>query len=364
MKIVHTGDIHLGYSAYGKLSLSGMNQRMMDVFDSFEHMVDFCINEKVDVLMISGDLFHSLKPSMSTLAFCMQQMSRLSDNGIHVLIVGGNHDTPKSKLVSSPLETLKFFDNVTCAVDDTKSVSIGDADFVLVPYIFDKKRLMEELSKAASLVREGRLSVLIIHMAYGKFKMMQYDEVCIEPDETIDMDAFDYVAMGHYHTSWTDENLAYSGSLERLTFNEKDDEKGFWLITTPLMTLEKVKNDAREMVDLPDVDLIDTTSPTSDIVDSLKDVAIKDRIFRMRVKNIPALLYRALDFRELRKRTESATNFEFIFEIQEEVVEYEEVERKAFRSMYDEWSDFATSRHADNDLVRLGQYYIQKADIN
>ena len=362
-RILFTADTHLGFSAYNKISPSGQNQRQEDVFNAFGELVDDAIRCKVDAVIICGDLFHSLKPSMRTLAFCMGKISLLQNADIKVLIIGGNHDTPKSTGISSPLEALAFFDNVQIALDKTVVGDIGNCRFVMVPYIANRDNLLSALKEASDMTSKERANILMVHLAYGKFQTMQYDEVCLMPEEMDKIKRnFDFVAMGHYHGSYLGKDIGYSGSLERLTFNEVNDKKGYYIINTDgngISGIDFVERKAREMLDLPDIDLSGSTDPTDDILHALP--IIDGKIYRMKINKIPALLYRSLDFRKLRNTTESATNFEFLFDIEEEKVTYE-VTRTSFKSMVDEWKEFTKERKADEKLIELGVNYILRGD--
>ena len=46
MKILHIADTHLGYSAYRKTTDDGINQREIDVYNAFEHFIDYAIKNK------------------------------------------------------------------------------------------------------------------------------------------------------------------------------------------------------------------------------------------------------------------------------------------------------------------------------
>jgi hypothetical protein len=68
-----------------------------------------------------------------------------------------------------------------------------------------------------------------------------------------------------------------------------------------------------------------------------------------------------LDFRALRKATEMATNFDFLFEIKEEELDFE-TEQASFKTILEEWADYTQERNLDNKIVSLGAGYIKEAE--
>ena len=63
MKILHVSDTHLGYSAYRKATLDGINQREIDTYDAFKQFIDYAVKTKPDLIIHAGDLFDSVRPN-------------------------------------------------------------------------------------------------------------------------------------------------------------------------------------------------------------------------------------------------------------------------------------------------------------
>jgi DNA repair exonuclease SbcCD nuclease subunit len=361
MKILHTGDVHLGFSAYGSVDDDGINRRQADIFGSFGSLVDRAISERVDCVLICGDLFNNLKNSNLTIGFCMDRLSRLNRNGIATCIISGNHDTPKTSGAASPLVIPEFMDNIICAYDDYRYHNVGELGIHMIPYTADRERFEEMTETARFNTRSDRFDILMLHAAVDTFRMLQYDEIVLTKTEIADLKrSFDYVALGHYHGKWIDDNVAYCGSLESLTFNEKDDEKGFIIIDDGKPTFVKNEN-ARRMTELPGIELSDTDDPTGDILGNIAGSDIDGCICRMRITNVPALVYRALDFRRLKLSVKDALFFDFIFDICEEVLDFNTTQA-SFKSVSEEWSDFTNAQNVDAEIIALGSDYIEKFD--
>ncbi len=88
MRILHTGDWHLG-KRLGRFS------RLEEQREVMAEIVEIAENEKVDVVLLAGDVYDVSNPSPSAMDLLGQTMERLSDGGRRpVLAVAGNHDSP------------------------------------------------------------------------------------------------------------------------------------------------------------------------------------------------------------------------------------------------------------------------------
>jgi DNA repair exonuclease SbcCD nuclease subunit len=237
-RIVHTADLHLdpdyAYLAYNKLE-----ERRLDFLNAFDQIIDFCIEEKPDALLISGDFYDKILPRNDPRVHIIERFKELSlkSRNTKVLVISGNHDTPKSRdEAKTPVDTLKALDNIT--VFDNKT------QFRKVVLEKDGKRLgiygksfyglkgnlnpVENLPKC----RED-LGIAMIHGSVKEMNPIYSDYSQYAPfsiKDGVDKD-FDYFALGHYHKfqSMTkkDTIFCYPGSTERYTFTEEQYEKGF-----------------------------------------------------------------------------------------------------------------------------------------
>ena len=102
LRIAHLADTHLGYSAYGKADPeSGRNQRAVDIENSFAAAISDILTRDVDLVLHAGDVFHHTRPSWSTLTHFVRQMRRLEWARIPVVVIAGNHDTPRLRTTGS-----------------------------------------------------------------------------------------------------------------------------------------------------------------------------------------------------------------------------------------------------------------------
>ena len=105
MKFAHLADCHLGAWRHPKLQELNM--------ESFRKAVDMCIKEKVDFILMSGDLFDSAYPPIEILKEAFSEFRKLKDAKIKCFIIAGSHDYSVSgKTFLDVLEKAGFCKNV------------------------------------------------------------------------------------------------------------------------------------------------------------------------------------------------------------------------------------------------------------
>src|SRR5580700_5678709 len=93
-RFVHTADIHLDSPLR---SLALRHQELAELIGNatrraFVNIIDLCLTEQVDALLLAGDLYDGEQTSMKTAHFLAAQIRRLHEAGIKVFIIRGNHD--------------------------------------------------------------------------------------------------------------------------------------------------------------------------------------------------------------------------------------------------------------------------------
>jgi exonuclease SbcD len=98
VRLVHLADLHLGFRQYHRLTANGMNQREADVANAFRRAVDRVIELRPDVVVVAGDVFHTVRPMNTAIIDCFLQFQRLRAAlpDAPVIVVAGNHDRPRS----------------------------------------------------------------------------------------------------------------------------------------------------------------------------------------------------------------------------------------------------------------------------
>lgn len=219
-KIVHTSDLHLGMTFKSLGEKSRLHRS--DCEDCFSGIIDLCVNEKVDALLIAGDFFDVPNPSKSLIKFVNKEFGRLEKNGIPVFISTGNHDPYNS---GSVWLTNKFPQNVVI-FDSSEIVSkrIKNITIYGLAYTDDIKKPLKEFTAE----KEDNFKIGLIHGSTTNINWDEQPEAGYRPItiEDIEKSGLDYVALGHFHDFLqlnTKIPCYYSGSPEGLSFKNLGD---------------------------------------------------------------------------------------------------------------------------------------------
>jgi exonuclease SbcD len=372
MKIIHISDTHLGASGFGhKVSPSGLNQREEDICNSFSFAIDKILEINPDVVLHCGDLFHSVRPSNRILNFAIREILRLTDKNIPVVLISGNHDTPKLKTLGSVFSLFEFFPNIYPVYKSQyEKIKIKDATIHALPHCLDTQTLKEELAKI-KINAASKFNVLMLHGVVAGIKEFSMGEIAEQeiPSQYFEM-GFDYVALGHYHAfTQVKKMVYYSGSTERLSFNEKEQEKGLAEIDLKKKKVKFHFLSTRAMTELPSIDATSLTQEKllEKIENQISKADIKDKIVRIKILNIPSFLYNNISFKRINELKASAFYFEIRWERLDEKKVLEAAET-AIGKLEQEFSDYLKQMNTENlsreKLLNLGlKYLTEKKEI-
>lgn len=356
MRILHVSDSHLGFSQYARLSPQGLNQRETDVFEAFRAAVDHALREKPDVVVHSGDLFDSVRPTNRAVAFCMEQVRRLAEARIPFFVIAGNHDTPKLRETGNVLRMLEFLPNVRAVFRaEVETHRYGDLALVGVPQA-DGQPDYEALLEGARPT-DARWNVLVAHagvVGVADFRTGEFNELTIG-QERLGRE-WSYIALGHYHGHVdVAPNGAYAGATERTSLREAGDEKGVVLVDLARSTRTFLPVATRPMIVLPALDASDATpielGPR--IADIVRRAEPAGKILSLRVRHLARSTYAALDFAAIRRAAEPAVHLDLKWEI-EETESAVDLAREAGSTLADDFDAFlaATPVAGDRDALR------------
>lgn len=220
VKLIHTSDLHLGatFKTLGDKSKLHRN----DCQDVFSNIVDLCIKERVDALLIAGDLFDGPEPQKGLVKFVINEFERLKSEKIYVFISSGNHDP---YIRGSVWFEHKFPPNVVVFdSNDLEPKDVGQFTIYGLAYVDDLKEPLKGFRAADS----NSFKIGLIH---GSTTNINWEE---EPEEgyrriskaQLDNCNLDYVALGHFHDMVdikSNVKCFYSGCPEPLSFKNKKD---------------------------------------------------------------------------------------------------------------------------------------------
>jgi len=320
MKFLHISDTHLGYSAYRKITKEGINQREIDIYNAFKQFVEYSIKSKPDFIIHSGDLFDSVRPNNRAITFAIKQIIRLSKKNIPFIVIAGNHEHPKLKETGHIFSIFDHIDNVYPIYNakyETLNFNIESKKVLIhaVPQCELKTKFNEELKKISPDPNVD-YNIFVSHGAVRGiqvFSMNEFNELII-PSNILN-NKFDYIALGHYHKyTKLANNAFYSGSIERLTFTDAPDKKGF------IENEFKNRNIQHKFIELKNRPMADpkpikcSNLKLDEVMKKIKatitNLDPKEKTFRITLDEIPAHIFRSLDYSEIRKISDEAIHFE------------------------------------------------------
>jgi DNA repair exonuclease SbcCD nuclease subunit len=268
VKLAHLADLHLGFRQYDRQTPRGGNQREADVADAFRRAIDDLLVQRPDLIVVAGDVFHSVRPTNPAILFLFQQLHRLRTGlpDTPIVMIAGQHDTPRSTETGTILRLYEAL-GVEVVVEQARYLTFSklDCSVLAVPH----QALMQPERPAMRPERGTTLNVLLAHgnlPGVGERRgTMEYGGAPLQLEDLAPAQ-WDYVAMGHYHVAHQVEaNAWYAGSIEYVAPNPwgqvQDEEeygvhgKGYLLVHLPAARVEFRRVAlARRHVDLPAID--------------------------------------------------------------------------------------------------------------
>jgi exonuclease SbcD len=263
MRLVHIADTHLGLAQFNRINQeSGINLREELIYLHFLQSIDRIIAIRPDVLVHAGDLFDQVRPKTIAYTTAMEALERLSDAGIPVVLVAGNHSMAKTRYTVSPFRVLEFQRAGLHAAYSYryKKAEIGDAVFHLIPNMLRPGDYRTAYDRVT--FDKNQYNVLVTHGLSTTLKEHKLNTVAEhEIDATILAGQFDYIALGHYHGQVQVGSRAwYSGSSEFLTYGEINDLKGGLIIELGKNSVQHLPLVHTPMVNLGTIDCISEPS--------------------------------------------------------------------------------------------------------
>ena len=325
MKIAHLADAHLGFRQFQRLDADGVNQREMDVSLAFQRAVDQVVARRPDAVVIAGDLFHTVRPTNRAIIQAFTQLARLRHDlpGAPVVLIAGNHDTPRS-LESGSI--LRLMSSIGVDVVDAESRTIRYPLLDLAVHAVPHAALLRERPEAGFRPSaSARHNVLVMHPEIaGLFpEVMDYGGARVEA-AALRSTEWSYVALGHYHVVKEVAPRAwYAGSLEYTSPNLWGEVRQERPGLTKCWLLADLETGQVEPVALPpgrrifDLDQLDAEGLTAAELDAAIAArvagvpdGIANAVVRLVVGNVPRSLGIALDHKALRACKATALHFQ------------------------------------------------------
>jgi DNA repair protein SbcD/Mre11 len=242
MRFLHTSDWHLGRSLH-RADLRDAQAAFLD------HLVGTVRAEKVDAVLVAGDVYDRAVPPVDAVALCEDALVRLREAGARVILISGNHDSARRLGFSSTLIDAAGVHLRTRPPALAEPVMLEDEHGPVavygIPYLEPAaeggKSHAAVLGDAVARIRSDAASrgvartVVMAHgwVAGGEGSASERD-ISVGGVGQVPVslfDGFSYVALGHLHGQQTlTEHMRYSGSPLPYSFSEASHKKGSWLV--------------------------------------------------------------------------------------------------------------------------------------
>jgi len=298
------------------------------VADAFRRTVEDLLEQQPDLILIAGDVFHSVRPTNPAILHLFQQLQRLRTGlpDTPVVMIAGNHDTPRSSETGTILRLYEAL-GVEVVVDAARRLTFPKLDCAVlaVPH----QALAQPERPALRPERGAAINILLLH---GEVEgVIGTDPTIAEYGGAVltraDLGAaqWDYVALGHYHVAHeVAANVWYPGALEYASTNpwgELRDEaqakrpgKGYLLVELPGARVSfRPVAPVRRFIDLPALDATGLGPKEIDarIAERVAGAKppIDDQVVRLVVQDVARATARDLDHAAVRGYKARALNF-------------------------------------------------------
>ncbi|KKP28213.1 MAG: Nuclease SbcCD, D subunit [candidate division TM6 bacterium GW2011_GWF2_30_66] len=365
IKFTHTADIHFGMENYGKIDPeTGIHSRLLDFNNALSFCVNYSIEQNVDFFLFCGDAYKTTNPTPTQQKLLFSALIKLYKANIPVIIIVGNHDNPAS---FGKVHSLDLFSNLPIdgfhVISKPKILNLttknGPVQIVGIPWptrnnlsISEKhttksysditdyisSTVSEIIASFANQLNPQIPAILAGHLTvssglfsgsekraiFGSDPTFLPSQLAIKP--------FDYVALGHLHRY---QNLnpngypaiIYPGSIERIDFGERKEQKGFCLVTinnTPDINLENktnfefIKTPTRNLIQI-EVKLQANKDQTTQILEELDKHDLNGAIIKI-LYHVPENEKDKIDLQIIQKKCEPAMHLVGIIPIRENQV--------------------------------------------
>ncbi|PGM51276.1 metallophosphoesterase family protein [Bacillus thuringiensis] len=232
VKFIHAADLHLDSPFKGmemNVAQSVWERMKQSTFESFERIVDKAIQERVDFVLLAGDLYDAETRSLRAQVFVREQMKRLSQYDIPVFIIHGNHDH-----LGGSWAAIEFPENVHVFtepyVEEKSFYKNGELLASIYGFSYLQQAVTDNMTAQYTKMSDAPFHIGMLHGSvegdaehnrYAPFQIRELKEK-----------QFDYWALGHIHKREIlseEPYIIYPGNIQG-RHRKETGEKGAYLI--------------------------------------------------------------------------------------------------------------------------------------
>jgi exonuclease SbcD len=213
MKFIHCADVHLDTPLVGLAQYPGapVSEIRNATRRAFERVLDAAIAEKIDFLIIAGDLYDTGLKSFESALFFNKAMARLKDAGIEVYLIHGNHDAA-SRLIRQvrPPGNVHVF-----KANEPQTFLINHLRVAIHGQSFATPEVVDDLASNYPLPVTDFFNIGVLHTNLSGISEHANYAPC-ELD-TLKARGYQYWALGHVHNRQvlcTDPYIVYPGNIQ------------------------------------------------------------------------------------------------------------------------------------------------------
>lgn len=245
MRFLHLADLHIGKRVNGFSMIE--DQKFV-----FEQVYSVIENEKIDGIIMAGDIYDKPVPSAEAVKLFDEMLTRLVSMDLPIFVISGNHDSAErigfgSDILSAAKVYMSRVYNGNLQKIELED-DYGKINVYLLPFI--KPVTVKNIYKEAEIkdyddalayvlnqekIDETKRNVIVSHQFVTGAMRSESEEVSVGGLDNVSVenyDAFDYVALGHIHRAQQmgRESARYAGTLLKYSFSEENHNKSMTIV--------------------------------------------------------------------------------------------------------------------------------------
>ena len=268
-RFIHAADIHLDSPVSGLKDYPGISADRFRTAtrEAFDRLVDTAIDERVDFLVIAGDLYDGDWRDFSTGLYFVSRLARLNEAGVRVYLLHGNHDAESviTKHLDLPSNVGVF------SASKPSTFELAEFGVALHGQSFPDRAVHENLVPAYPEPVPGAFNIGVLHTALEGARGHAHYAPCSLPE--LVNKGYDYWALGHVHQREVlseRPHVVFPGNIQGRHVRETG-PKGAYLVTVrerEVTNVEPVDLDVVrwQLVRIP----VDDAVSTVDVLDRLR----------------------------------------------------------------------------------------------